>query len=45
LGAEKMFWQVKGKGVHVWSFAEEFFGSASSVSLDLPERKRRDDIL
>ena len=45
LGAEKMFWQVKGKGVHVWGFPEEFFGAAASVNLDLPERKNRDDIL
>jgi hypothetical protein len=45
LGAEKMFWSVKGKGVHVWGFPEEFFGDGSAVSLDLPERTDRGSII
>jgi hypothetical protein len=45
LGAEKMFWNVKGKGVHVWGFREEFFGDGSAVSLDLPARTDRGSII
>jgi hypothetical protein len=38
LQAEKMFWRVRGKGVHVWSLPQEFFqGEDSEISLpDLP---------
>ena len=45
LGAEKMFWRVKGKGVHVWGFPEAFFGEASSVTLDLPPLNSRENII
>lgn len=38
LHAEKMFWRVRGKGVHVWSLPQDFFqGEDSEISLpDLP---------
>ena len=33
LGAEKMFWRVRGKGVHVWSVPQNYF---SDIELEIP---------
>jgi len=35
LKAEKMFWRVKGKGIHVWSLPQTFFATQMET-LDLP---------
>tara|TARA_R110000823_G_scaffold44217_15_gene114668 strand:- start:361 stop:1887 length:1527 start_codon:yes stop_codon:yes gene_type:complete len=37
LEAEKKFWKVKGRGVHVWSLPEDFFTDEEDEQLDLPE--------
>jgi len=37
LEAEKKFWKVKGRGIHVWSLPEEYFISEDDEQLDLPE--------
>ncbi|QDP64980.1 MAG: hypothetical protein Unbinned4834contig1000_16 [Prokaryotic dsDNA virus sp.] len=36
LQAEKMFWRVRGKGVHVWSLAQDFF-SDYEEEIPLPD--------
>ena len=41
--AEKMFWRVKGKGIHVWSLPQDFF--ISEETLDLPELPKDSDII
>jgi hypothetical protein len=40
LNAEKMFWRIRGKGIHVWSLPQEFFqGEESEIPLpNLPEQ-------
>jgi len=43
LKAEKMFWRVKGKGVHVWSLPQSFFATQMEV-LDLPPLVPKDVI-
>jgi|TARA_R110002020_G_scaffold196587_1_gene397604 hypothetical protein len=35
LGAEKMFWRTRGKGVHVWSLPQSYF-SESEIEIPLP---------
>jgi hypothetical protein len=42
--AEKMFWRVKGKGIHVWSLPQEFFAS-NDEPLTLPELPTPEDII
>ena len=41
--AEKMFWRVKGKGIHVWSLPQAFF--TSEETLELPELPKDSDII
>jgi len=36
LQAEKMFWRVRGKGVHVWSLPQDYFQEYEE-SIPLPE--------
>jgi len=44
LGGERIFWNVNGKGTHVWFFRQEFFGEAAKgKSLPLPPMPRNDD--
>ena len=45
LGSEKMFWSIKGKGIHVWSFKEDFFGEAANMVIDLPDTPMNLDII
>ena len=46
LKAEKMFWRVKGKGVHVWSLPQSMFAQDDeSPLIDLPPLKQAKDIL
>jgi hypothetical protein len=45
LGSEKMFWRIKGKGMHVWSFDEDFFGEAANMVIDLPDTPMNLDII
>ena len=35
LGAEKMFWRVRNKGVHVWSLPQNYF-SDTEIEIPLP---------
>ena len=42
--AEKMFWRVKNKGIHVWSLPQEYFAD-SDEPLTLPELPSQEDIL
>ncbi len=42
--AEKMFWRVKGKGIHVWSLPQDYF-SSDDDPLDLPELPTQEDII
>jgi|TARA_Y100000052_G_scaffold9405_1_gene9308 hypothetical protein len=44
LDADKMFWRVKGKGVHVWSLPQEYFADGEQV-LELPDLPTPDDVL
>jgi hypothetical protein len=44
-GADKMFWNVKGKGVHVWGIRQDFFSHFAPVSLDLPPIHIEKDIM
>ena len=41
LGAEKKFWRVRGKGVHVWSLPQNYF-SETEVEIPLPPIPRED---
>jgi hypothetical protein len=44
-GADKTFWKVRNKGVHVWSVPEKYFGEmVNTPARDLP-RMRSEDIL
>ena len=46
LEAEKTFWRIKGKGVHVWSLPQAFFGEAEEdIPFDLPELSVDKDVL
>jgi len=47
LSAEKMFWRIKGKGIHVWSLPQEYFTGPlqPEEQIDLPELKRGKDVL
>jgi len=42
--AEKMFWRIKGKGIHVWSLPQEFFAD-DDEPMQLPDLPQQDDIL
>ena len=42
--AEKMFWRVRGKGVHVWSLPQEFF-QGEDVNIPLPDLPVADGII
>ena len=44
LKAEKMFWRVRGKGIHVWSLPQEFFESEES-EIPLPQIPEQHDII
>ena len=44
LEAEKMFWRVKGKGIHVWSLPQEYFRSEEE-ELSLPELPGQENVL
>jgi hypothetical protein len=44
LEAEKMFWRVKNKGLHVWSLPQEFFAEGEQV-LQLPDLPAQEDVL
>ena len=46
IGAEKTFWRVKGKGVHVWSLSQVYFGMDEKTdSFDLPPLSGEQEIL
>jgi hypothetical protein len=45
LGAEKMFWRIKTKGVHVWALPEEFFATEDGEQIELPELRRGGDVI
>ena len=42
--ADKMFWRVKGKGIHVWSLPQEYFES-DNEPMDLPEIPKQKDVI
>ena len=42
--AEKMFWRVKSKGLHVWSLPQEYFASYDET-LELPELPTQEDVI
>jgi len=44
LKAEKMFWRVRGKGIHVWSLPQGFFESEES-EIPLPQIPEQHDII
>ena len=44
LEAEKMFWRVKNKGVHVWSLPQDYFAD-SQEPLELPNLPEQEEIL
>ena len=44
LEAEKMFWRVKNKGVHVWSLPQDYFAD-SQEPLALPDLPEQEEIL
>jgi len=44
LEAEKMFWRVKNKGVHVWSLPQDYFAD-SQEPLELPHLPDQEEIL
>jgi hypothetical protein len=43
-GAEKMFWRVHEKGIHVWSLPDNFFSTGDQEQLALPPRSKKDVI-
>ena len=45
INAEKMFWRIKNKGIHVWSLPEEFFATEEDGQIELPELKRKKDVI
>lgn len=36
LGADKMFWRIKNKGIHVWSLPQEYFDT-DDVEIKIPD--------
>ena len=42
--AEKMFWRVRGKGVHVWSLPQEFF-QGEDIDIPLPDLPAAEGII
>lgn len=42
--AEKMFWRVKGKGVHVWSLPQDYF-QGDEETLDLPDLPQERNVI
>ena len=44
LNAEKMFWRVRGKGVHVWSLEQSYFETDES-EIELPALPASQEIL
>ena len=42
--ADKMFWRVKGKGLHVWSLPQQYF-EGDGEPLELPDIPQQEDIL
>jgi len=44
LKAEKMFWRVRGKGIHVWSLPQEFF-QVEDVDIKLPDLPISEEII
>ena len=36
MGADKMFWRIRGKGVHVWSLPQSTF-ETEQTEMPLPE--------
>ena len=44
LQAEKMFWRVRGKGIHVWSLPQEFF-KGENTDIPLPELPVSEEII
>jgi len=47
LEAEKTFWRIKGKGVHVWSLPQVYFGieEDEEIPFDLPPLSVEKDVL
>ena len=46
MGAEKTFWNIKGRGVHVWGIPQKVFDGHQEVVLELPPlRSEEADIL
>jgi hypothetical protein len=46
IGAEKTFWRVKGKGIHVWSLPQVYFGiDEKTDSFDLPPLSGEQEVL
>jgi hypothetical protein len=44
MSAEKTFWRVKGKGLHVWSLPQQMFEN-EELPLELPPLAAEQDIL
>jgi hypothetical protein len=44
LQADKMFWRVKGKGIHVWSLPQDYFQGDEEM-LDLPELPQERNVI
>ena len=44
LQAEKMFWRVRGKGIHVWSLPQDYFQTDDS-EITLPQLPVENDII
>ena len=44
LQAEKMFWRVRGKGIHVWSLPQDYFQTDDS-EMALPQLPVENDII
>jgi|TARA_Y100000004_G_scaffold140171_2_gene159232 hypothetical protein len=44
LKAEKMFWRVRGKGVHVWSISQTFFQNEEG-EIELPNLPTDEDVI
>jgi hypothetical protein len=46
MGAEKTFWNIKGRGVHVWGMSQKSFDGHQEVVMELPPlRSEEADIL
>ena len=42
--ADKMFWRVKGKGIHVWSLPQEYF-ETDDEPMKLPDIPKQEDVI